>query len=82
MIIIKSFFLFLLPSFILANPIDSMNDKILELKDLSDKQNTSIEKNNNAKIDTLTQKQKTLFLLKQSTQLILLEHKIGANNGE
>ena len=50
MIIIKSFFLFLLPSFILANPIDSMNDKILELKDLSNKQNTSIEKNNNAKI--------------------------------
>ena len=59
-----------------------MNDKILELKDLSDKQNTSIEKNNNAKIDTLIQKQKTLFLLKQSNQLILLEHKIGANNGE
>ena len=76
------FLLFLLPSFILANPIDSMNDKILELKDLSNKQNTSIEKNNNAKIDTLTQKQKTLFLLKQSNQLILLEHKIGANNGE
>ena len=82
MIIIKSFFLFLLPSFILANQIDSMNDKILELKDLSNKQNTSIEKNNNAKIGTLTQKQKTLFLLKQSNQLILLEHKIGANNGE
>lgn len=78
----QTFLLFLLPSFILANPIDSMNDKILELKDLSDKQNTSIEKNNNAKIDTLIQKQKTLFLLKQSNQLILLEHKIGANNGE
>lgn len=78
----QTFLLFLLPSFILANPIDSMNDKILELKDLSDKQNTSIEKNNNAKIDTLTQKQKSLFLLKQSNELILIEHKIGATNGK
>lgn len=73
---------FLIPNFILANPIDSMNDKLLQLGDLSEKQNTSIEKNKNAKINTLTQKQKSLFLLKQSNELILIEHKIGAVNGK
>lgn len=73
---------FLIPNFILANPIESMNDKLLQLGDLSEKQNTSIEKNKNAKINTLTQKQKSLFLLKQSNELILIEHKIGAINGK
>ncbi|WP_416861249.1 hypothetical protein [Helicobacter ganmani] len=73
---------FLIPNFILANPIDSMNDKLLQLRDLSEKQNTSIEKNKNATINTLTQKQKSLFLLKQSNELILIEHKIGAVNGK
>ncbi|WP_416860873.1 hypothetical protein [Helicobacter ganmani] len=78
----KLFFLFLLSNCVSANPIDSMNDKLLQLKDLSEKQNTSIEKNKNAKINTLTQKQKSLFLLKQSNELILIEHKIGAVNGK
>ncbi len=79
---LSSFLFFLISNFILANPIDSMNDKLLQLKDLSEKQNTSIEKNKDAKINTLTQKQKSLFLLKQSNELILIEHKIGAVNGK
>lgn len=78
----KLFFLFLLSNCVLANPIDSMNDKLLQLGDLSEEQNINIEKNKNAIINTLTQKQKSLFLLKQSNELILIEHKIGAVNGK
>lgn len=59
-----------------ANPIDTMNDKINELNNLNAEQNTKLNQSINARANTLTQKSKSLFLLKQNNELLMLEHKI------
>lgn len=65
-----------------ANPIDSMNKNIQELEELHTQQNQKHRQNIGAKIDTLTQKSQTLFLIKQNNYLIFNEQKIGATNGK
>lgn len=65
-----------------ANPIDSMNEDIVKLDEVNTEQNQNQKQNIGVKIDTLTQKAQTLFLLKQNNELILNEQKIGVTNGK
>lgn len=68
----------LIPNLSYANPIDTMNEKINEFNNLNTEQNTKLNQSINAKANTLTQKSKSLFLLKQNNELLMLEHKIQA----
>lgn len=76
------FIMFFNMNFCFANPIDTMNEDIIKLDELNTEQNQKHRQNIGAKVDTLTQKAQSLFLLKQNNELILNEQKIGATNGK
>lgn len=76
------FTIFLSSNLLFANPIDSMNENIVKLDKLNTEQNQKHKQNIGAKVDTLTQKAQSLFLIRQNNELILNEQKIGATNGE
>ncbi len=68
--------------FLFANPIDSMSDKIVKLDEMQTEQNLKHRQNIQATINTLTQKEQNLFLLKQGNELLLNEQKTRAVNGK
>lgn len=82
---IKFKIFFILIGFIhqaLANPIDTMDRNITKLNELHTQQNQNYEKYMKVKINTLTDISQSIFLLKQNNELLFIEQKIGAVNGQ
>lgn len=82
---IKFKIFFILIGFInqaLANPIDTMDKNITKLNEFHIQQNQNYEKYIKVKINTLIDISQSIFLLKQNNELLLIEQKIGAVNGQ
>ena len=79
----KLFFIgIILCSISFANPIDNMNELIIRLNEFHTEENQKHQQNIQTKINTLTEKSQSLFLLRQNNELLLNEQKIGVINGK